>query len=548
MPNLVQTLQGQDPGFLEIVARLWGVEFDASSGELAPEQLAARLLDQKALLEITETLPTDAQSALQDLARSAGRLPWGLFTRRHGAVREMGAGRRDREQPFLKPVSPAETLWYRALLARAFFDTPNGPQEFAYIPSDLLPLLSVSQEISDQPLGRPATPSERACPQPATDHILDDACTFLAALRLSLPFDEISLSSYPFPYPLTPPSLLSLLSSAGLLDPQDSPLPAPTRGHLETGRAEALMQLVHTWLKSPTFNELALIPQLSLEGEWTNDPLTTRRTILDLLSNLPVDTWWSLSAFVSDVHQTHPDFQRPAGDYDSWFIRQRQTGDYLRGFENWDQVDGELIRFMICGPLHWLAIFDLASPLPGEPASAFRLSSWGMSLLQGEVPQALANEEDKIYARSDGRLRLSRRVPRAVRYQVARFCLWDGMKDEFYRYQIAPASLERGRIQDLQVSQLLALLRRHASAMPPALIKSLERWEANGTQAHLERLLVLRVASPDVLLELRASRAARFLGDPLGPTAIVVKPGAAEKVLAALADMGYLGSFENLIE
>jgi hypothetical protein len=533
---------------LEIVARYWGVEFDVSSSELTAEQLAVRLLDQKALLEITETLPTDALSALNDLARSAGRLPWGLFTRRHGAVREMGAGRRDREQPFLKPVSPAETLWYRALLARAFFDTPNGPQEFAYIPSDLLSLLSVSQEASDQPLGRPATPSERAYPQPATDRIVDDACTLLAGLRLSLPFNEIPLSSYHLPYPLTPIPLISLLSSAGLLDPQDAPLPAPTRAHLEARRAEALAQLAHTWLISSTFNELAMIPQLSLEGEWTNDPLMTRRMILDLLSKLPVDTWWSLNAFVSDVHQAHPDFQRPAGDYDSWFIRQRQTGDFLRGFEHWDQVDGELIRFMICGPLHWLAIFDLASPLPSDPASAFRLSSWGMSLLQGEVPQALAHEEDTIYARSDGRLRLSRRVPRAVRYQVARFCLWDGMKDDFYRYQIAPASLERGRVQDLQVSQLLVLLRRHASALPPALLKALERWEAHGTQAHLERLLVLRVASPDVLLELRASRANRYLGDPLGPTTIVVKPGAVEKVLAALAEMGYLGSFENLIE
>jgi len=94
----------------------------------------------------------------------------------------------------------------------------------------------------------------------------------------------------------------------------------------------------------------------------------------------------------------------------------------------------------------------------------------------------------------------------------------------------------------------VALLRRHASALPPALIKSLEHWEAHGTQARLEYLLVLRVASPEVLQELRASRAARFLGDPLGPTAIIVKSGAVDKVLAALAEMGYLGQVNDLIE
>jgi hypothetical protein len=245
---------------------------------------------------------------------------------------------------------------------------------------------------------------------------------------------------------------------------------------------------------------------------------------------------------------SQPDFQRPAGDYDSWFIRLRQTGDFLRGFENWDQVDGELIRFMICGPLHWLGILDLASPETGEPASAFRFSSWGRALLQRNPPQGLAAEDDKIYARSDGRLRLSRYVPRPVRYQVARFCQWDGTKDNFYRYLIVPASLERAHRQDLQVPQLLALLRRHASALPPVLIKSLERWEAHGTEARIERLLVLRVASPDVLQELRTSRAARFLGDPLGPTTIIVKSGAAEKVLAALADLGCLATIDEIEE
>jgi len=546
MPNLIQTLQGQDSAFLEIVAQLWGIVLDTSSRELNAERLAERMLDQETLLEILETLPADALITLQDIAHSGGRLAWGMFTRRHGAVREMGPGRRDREKPYRKPVSSAEVLWYRSLLARAFFDTPSGPQEFAYIPTDLLSLLPVSQGGANRQLGRMATPMERAYPQPATDHILDDTCTLLAALRLSLPLDDIPLSSYPLPYPLTPTPLVSLLASAGLLDTQDLPLPTPTRVHLEAPRADALAQLAGAWVDSPIFNELALIPHLLLEGEWSNDPLRTRQTILGFLTGLPTNTWWSLGAIIDDIHQAQPDFQRPSGDYDSWFIRHRQTGEYLRGFEHWDQVDGELIRFTLCGPLHWLGIVDLASQEPGEPATAFRFSSWGLALLQGTVPAGLVSEDDKIYVRSDGRLRLSRRVPRSVRYQLARFSNWDGMKDDFYRYQIAPAALERARRQDLQIAQLLALLRRHASALPPTLIKSLEHWEAHGTQARLEHLLVLRVASPDVLQELRNSRAARFLGDPLGPTSIVVKSGAADKVLAALAEIGFLGAIDEM--
>jgi hypothetical protein len=88
---------------------------------------------------------------------------------------------------------------------------------------------------------------------------------------------------------------------------------------------------------------------------------------------------------------------------------------------------------------------------------------------------------------------------------------------------------------------LLALLSTHADPVPPSLVKALERWDQHGGQARMEHALVLRVTSPEILQELRASRAARFLGDPLGPTAVIVRPGAREKVLAALAEMGYLG-------
>ena len=38
--------------------------------------------------------------------------------------------------------------------------------------------------------------------------------------------------------------------------------------------------------------------------------------------------------------------------------------------------------------------------------------------------------------------------------------------------------------------------------------------------------MVLRVTVPEVLQALRASRAARYLGEPLSPTAVAIKPGA----------------------
>jgi hypothetical protein len=290
---------------------------------------------------------------------------------------------------------------------------------------------------------------------------------------------------------------------------------------------------------------------LIFEGDWQNDPLQARQAALSLLSGLPERAWWSLPAFVSAVHAHHPDFQRHAGDYDSWFIRDERSGEYARGFESWDAVEGELVRFLIAGPMHWLGMIDLAGPEPGEtsgnvaPAvTAFRLSRWSPDLLAGRAPVGLPVEEAKIVAGSDARLRVPSLAPRAARYQAARFCAWLGEKDGEYRYRITPLSLHRARQQGLTPAHLLGLLRRSAQSLPPSLVKALERWEQHGAEAHLEALTVLRLATPELMQAVRASRAARYLGDPLGPTAVIVRAGAGEKVLAILAEMGYLGEAE----
>jgi hypothetical protein len=55
----------------------------------------------------------------------------------------------------------------------------------------------------------------------------------------------------------------------------------------------------------------------------------------------------------------------------------------------------------------------------------------------------------------------------------------------------------------------------------------------------------LRVARPEILEELRRSKAARFLGENLGPASVVIKEGAQSKVLAALTELGLLAEDET---
>jgi len=549
MPDLETSLRNQDLEYLLIVADLWGIDLIAPNAQTALSHLIQQVRSSEFVIEILEKLPVEARKVLESIQQHGGRMNWSLFTRRYGIIREMGPARRDREQPYRHPISLSEILWYRAFIARAFFDTPAGPEEFVYIPDDLLELLPQPPDLklpgsSGISLGRPATPPERARQFLANDHILDHSCTILAALRKKITCPDV---------PIPPSFLKALLKDASIIGADGLPAPESTREFLTASRAKALLQISQTWLQSKTINDLCMTPTIQVEGAPQNDPLDTRNFLITLLRKIPTNKWWSLTGFIAAIEQLQPDFQRTAGDYDSWFIRDRTTGEFLQGYQNWSKVEGALIKYIISGPLYWLGILDLATEqdliekqgsIINENILAFRLSSWATSLLKGHPPKRLAKETYPIHVRSDGQIGVPRLAPRAIRYQIARFCDWEGEKTGEYRYRFSPDSLQKAQDQGLHTDQLLRLLHHYAQTLPPNVIKAIKNWEVQGTAARLQQPTILRLSSPQLLKILRTSRAARFLGDPLGPTTLIIKTGAETKVLEVLFELGYLGKKE----
>jgi hypothetical protein len=537
MPDLFHSLLKQDIGHLRIIAELWGLEMDSSTVEGALEELSASLLDSNLLAELVDSLSPEAGSAITTLVNAGGRLPWTTFTRKYGDIHEAGAGKRDREKLYLKPSSVTEVLYYRGILARAFFTTEKGPQEFAYIPDDLLPLIKtigtqhvvLTETTNAESLGRPASPGEKGKEIPADDSILDDATTLLAALRLGIEPPETKI----------PRDIVqAFLQTAKILNKKGTPQPEPIKKFLEATREDALSMLSDAWIESDSFNELKLIPDIICEGEWMNQPLETREFLLNLLDAIPEGKWWSINAFVRDIKGKYADFQRPAGDYDSWFIKRASDGQYLRGFAYWDQVDGALIKYFIVNILYWLGQVDLSISEGATEPTAFRITT---------PLSRISSIEDKLLGvTSQGKIVAPGLSPRAVRYQVSRFCEWEESKGEDFRYHISTNSLTKAKEQGLKPEHLLALLVKHTNnKVPPALVKALKRWEVNGTEARVETQVILRLSKPEILEEMRKSKAARFLGDVLSPTTVIVKSGAIQKVMDALAELGLLTEVEK---
>src|SRR5258706_2080937 len=194
-----------------------------------------------------------------------------------------------------------------------------------------------------------------------------------------------------------------------------------------------------------------------------------------------------------------------------------------------DQVDGALVKYFITNILHWLGQVDLSIAEGSAEPTAFRVSD----------SASVKEEKGKLGVSSNGKISVERLAPRVVRYQISRFCEWREEKSDEFKYQITAQSLKHAKEQGLKAEQLLALLIKHTNnKVPPPLVKALKRWEVHGTEARAETQTVLRLSRPEVLEEMRKSNAAKDLCEMLSPTAVIVKSGALQKVLDALAELG----------
>jgi hypothetical protein len=506
------------------------------------------MLKRNTLDELLDSLPDAAKQTLAGIAQAGGRMALPDLIRDHGELREMGAGKRDREQPWRSPASPVEVLWYRGLIGRAFADTPKGPQEFAYIPTDLLQMLSETLPDYSAPFLSPLTQDPKHA-YLATSAAVDDATTLLAAMRRT-PFPSFELSQKPgltlerfLLIPGMHNLLLTILQEILIIEgPPWTPNPERARAFIGASRSQAIRDLLLAWKDSVIWNDLAALPHIVCNTDtWPNDPGLSRQGVLDLLKPLKPGLWWDLNDFVEMIRQTYPAFQRPGGDFESWYL-QNQSGIFLHGIENWNMVDGALIRYIITGPLHWLGAVDLGQDSQSASKPSFRLTSVSALLYDPKAPVHVEEPDKAIAIHSDGRIIVPRGVNGAVRYQIARFSHWVSVESEKYEYRLTPSTLQLAREQGLSHQHIRTILEKTCeSPLPRPVDLALTRWAERGTEAYIKQHWILRVQSPDVLEVLRSKKSTnRYLKEILSPTTAIVQSSDWSKLQAAAARLGLL--------
>jgi hypothetical protein len=534
MLTLLHALQDETADHWRVIAEAWGVDFPASARDPLPELIVA-ILNPERVANSYRALPEPAREAVAVLRRSGGKMPVAGFFHRYGEIRSMGPARKQREQPWHNPVSVSEGLWYAGWLGRAFIRAGSRSQEYIFLPGDLEALIPAGTSdtppvwslLSYQPDRREAF--YQAGPQAA-----EDACTMLAFARNWPPpawkdsprWNPNEPLDRHIKEPASIPLLLRLLAEKTLLqgDPLQ-PSPESARAFLERAPEEAAAVLIGAWKYSTGWNDLARAGGLNVEGEWPNDPVRARQEFLDALQAAPRGEWCTIESAVTLIRQSRMEFLRPASEFDVWQLRD-ETGEFLRGIDSWDRVEGELVRFYLTGPMAWLGAVDLA---PRGAPKAFRLTPQSEALFGGETS---AGKPAEIHARlrPDGSLVILPGTPLLLRYQLARCSDWLPPKGGAYVYRISPRSLTRARDQGVRATHILPLLETLTGRASAAVRKAVTRWEQHGTEAAVRPGKIVLPRNPEAAKKI-AALAERDRGTLVrldGPVYVVTRLGSSK--------------------
>jgi hypothetical protein len=538
MPTISETIQDYEIDQIEMIAEQWGIEDDIDSHKNIKKQVVSILNNRNLFLEVICTLPAREQSALQFILDEGEKIPATQFTRAYGLIREMGAVVREKERPDRSPISVAENLFYKGIIGLSFFNEGDDVKEYIFLPEEFIKFL---KSIRDDPsrIVTPPTLSEKNVSRviSTSDILLDQICSLLAALRGGIPLNEFSRF-----IPLPRIHFLSaLLQAQGVIDKDSSTLDtSKIKDFLTSERSITFSNICFSWIEDGFINELKLLPNIVFEGKWKNDPVKTRKNLLKIITELPKNKWYRISDFNNWMYHRHPDFQRTGGEYETWFIKDSANDEYLNGFENWYRVEGELLLFFLTGPLFWMGILDLAVVEEGEQPFAFKKSDWAEKLLKKTPVEYSTHEISKFTLHKNGTILLPVDAKRELHYQIARFCVWEEIQRDHYRYKISPTAIRRAKTQDISTGQIKILFQKYAKKpIPRNILLALDRWNKKQSQINIGEHILLRVVSPDILDKIEKSSAKRYISERVNTTTAVTTPNDIRRLEDALIEMGY---------
>lgn len=576
--GLREALENHPVHVLKAIAASHRMEANGRREELI-ETLSIHLTRPETIARLLADLDEPARTLLGRLVGEGGRLPAHRIQRdpAGGELRQLGTGALERLRPWETPISATERLWYLGLIYLTFDEIGDFRGQVFFIPDEILAQLPPIEYTPPRfTLEAPETGSP-AVVRAADLTIVEDAFAALSEVQRSQPeaVDErylplAALQRLNRRLLLPEPGawqheretqrlglLLHLLRALNLItvgrDGRLRLIYPRVRRWLQATADRRLLSLQRAWRQDPVWNELWRVPELRIEPTgWRNDPQRARERVLHWLAQVPPGEWTTISSFVRAIKSVDPDFQRPDGDYDSWYIKQARTGEFLRGWENWERVEGALISYLLRGPLAWLAVVDLGYHSSGETrAFAFRVTPWGARFLGYSTTLPAPPPRAPMRITSEGVVEVPPGADDWERLHLERLTLpLDEPAGPTTRYVLDKERLISLIMDGTDPERILRFLRNATDGeLPERVVAQLRAWATGWGRITLRRCVLLETDDPALLRDLqRQPHLRRFLERQLNNRTATVAGEQLEDLIEALRRAGYLPRLEGIAE
>jgi hypothetical protein len=566
--TLQASLEAHPVVLLRALAAAHGIQAEQARGEELIERLHAHLTLPETVERLLAEMDEGTRAALDFLLSAGGQMPSHRFQRDPlgGELRQLGAGAMERARPWEAPISATERLFYLGLVYSGFGVIGDYRGQVLYVPPELLELLP---EVEASPVAFDLAPLDGIPPGVREQglSLVEDAFVVLSDLqrrnahavkgrylptealhrineRLTVPEPDTALASERETQRLA--LLMQLLRSLNLVEETVEgllkPVTARARRWLQLPRPRRLLTLQRAWTDDPTWNDLWRIPTLRPEPTgWRNEPRRARAALVRWLRQVPPGEWFSIADFTRAIKRVDPDFQRPDGDYNSWYIRHAETGQLLHGWENWEQVEGTLLRYLFTGPLLWLGAVELGYLTPGDKQPfAFTLTPYGARWLGHDVELPPQPERAPVIIAADGSVTVPPGADDWERLHLERLSLplEDGPGD----YKLDKEKVIALLMEGSDIERVIRFLEHATNGfLPNAVRERLEGWAGGYGRITLQSFVVLEVDEPGLLRDLqRQPNVAQYFHHALGPRSVAVSAEVLPKLIAALRKAGHL--------
>jgi len=200
---------------------------------------------------------------------------------------------------------------------------------------------------------------------------------------------------------------------------------------------------------------------------------------------------------------------------------------------------------LISGPLAWFGLTRVGYMNGSKDDPIFAKTSLADALINNlpiEIDHA-TSEKAIIY--KNGEIYLPRHAEREMLYHFARFCIWDGKNEKFYKFRMTPTAIRRSEKQDIKIPQIMTILSKYGQdPIPSNIFSALSRWEKSGTMVRIEDQVIVRFKDENILKELTNSSTKKFKIEELNAVTAIIQKRDIHKLENALSEAGYL--VENL--